>query len=105
MTDHSILRVNLYVYNGKLKHITVISNTYRVKSDCYKYISDTDISPFFKLMPLYNVCVMYKILIQIHFSNHFFFSFRFVISHMAIESTFTTDSVDKSYPICHSVAM
>ena len=35
----------------------------------------------------------------------FFFAFQFVISHMAIESTFTTDSVGESCPVCHSVAM
>ena len=34
-----------------------------------------------------------------------FFEFRFAISHMAIESTFTTDSVGESCPVCHSVAM
>ena len=47
---------------------------------------------------------MRKILIQIHFSNHFFV-FRFAISHMAIELTFTTDSVSEFCPVCHSVAM
>ena len=34
-----------------------------------------------------------------------FFVFQFAISHMAIESTFTTDSVGESCPVCHSVAM
>ena len=34
-----------------------------------------------------------------------FFSFRFVISHKAIDSTFTTNSVGESCPVCHSVAM
>ena len=34
-----------------------------------------------------------------------FFAFRFVISHKAIESTFTTDSVGESCPVCHSIAM
>ena len=33
------------------------------------------------------------------------FAFRFVISHKAIESTFTTDSIDESCPICHLVVM
>ena len=37
-------------------------------------------------------------------SNHFF-AFQFAISHMAIESTFTIDSVGESCPVCHSVAM
>ena len=34
-----------------------------------------------------------------------FFAFQFVISHKAIESTFTTDSVGESCLVCHSVAM
>ena len=34
-----------------------------------------------------------------------FFAFRFVISHIAIESTFAIDSVGESCPVCHSVAM
>ena len=34
-----------------------------------------------------------------------FFAFRFVISHKAIKSTFTTNSVSESCPVCHSVAM
>ena len=34
-----------------------------------------------------------------------FFAFRFVISHMVIESTFMTDSVGESCLVCHSVAM
>ena len=36
-----ILRAILYVYNGKSKQIKVISNTYRVRSDLYRYISDS----------------------------------------------------------------
>ena len=34
-----------------------------------------------------------------------FFAFRFVISHIVIESTFTIDSAGESCPVCHSVAM
>ena len=37
--------------------------------------------------------------------NIVFFAFRVAISHMTIESTFTTDSVGESCPVCHSVAM
>ena len=107
MEGQIIVRANLYIYNGKSKQVKVISNTYMVKSDLYRYISDTDVSPFFKLMSLYDVYVMYKILVQLLFLNHFlsFFTFQFVISHMAIESTFTTNSIGESCPVCHSVAM
>ena len=35
----------------------------------------------------------------------FFFAFRFLIAHKAIESTFTTNSVSESCPAFHSVAM
>ena len=34
-----------------------------------------------------------------------FFAFRFAISHMAIESTFTIDSVGESCPVYHLVVM
>ena len=61
---------------------------------------------FIKIMPLYNVYVECKrYLYNYTFQIFFFFAFRFVISHMAIESTFPTDSVGESCSICHSVAM
>ena len=41
---------------------------------------------------------------QIHFLIPFF-AFRFVISHIVIESTFMTDSVGESYLVCPSIAM
>ena len=39
------------------------------------------------------------------FNIIFFSLFGFAISHMTIESTFTTDSVGESCPVCRSVAM
>ena len=59
---------------------------------------------FIKIMPLY----MSMCNVKDTYTNTLFniiFAFRFAISHMTIESTFMTDSVGESYPVCRSVVM
>ena len=60
---------------------------------------------FIKIMPLYNVYCNVKDTYTNILFNIIFFAFRFPISHMTIESTFTTDSVGESCPICYLVVM
>ena len=58
---------------------------------------------FMKIMPLYNVyCNVKDTYTNTLFKSFYAFWLRF---HMTIESTFTTDSVGESCPVCHLVVM